>query len=313
MALSYNKKMEMKTIKSPKISPGDTVGVITPSRHIYGEIKNIQKGIRILEKYRLKVKLGKYFQARRYGSAGDKNQRAEDLNSMFGDKQVKAIFCTLGGDTANQILDLLDYELIKKNPKPILGHSDSTHLLLVIYAKTGIVTFHGPNLTLMPSLTKSSLNQMMDLLMGKKTKINLFSGCRVVKPGKANGKLIGGNLFVLNALNKTKYTPNYDGAILFWEEINEGESSVEYQLYQLHLSGVLAKISGMVIGHIHGSNKGRPFSKVILELTKKYDYPILKANFFGHFVKKFWTFPVGTHAQINTEKKTFELTEKPVG
>lgn len=231
---------------------------------------------------------------------------------MFADKNIKAIFCAIGGHTTNQILDLLDYKLIMKNPKPIIGFSDITHLIMAINAKAGIITFHGPNLNLISSLGKSSIKQLKDLLRGKKNNFNFFSYCKVIKPGKAEGKLLGGNLFVINNLNKTSFAPDFNESILFWEDINEGLNSIDYQIYQLYISGILAKIKGMVIGYIHGQrNKdSKLLRETLLELTKKYNYPILKMNSFGHEVRRFVTFPIGIKARINTENKFFGWEEK---
>lgn len=304
--------MIMENIKLKKLQPGDLIGVVTPSRYIYGNSKNINKGINLLKKSGFKIKTADHFKTKQDMSAGGRNAKAIDINSMFADKNIKAIFCTMGGHTTNQILDLLDYELIMKNPKPIIGFSDITHLIMAINAKTGIITFHGPNLNLLSSLDKSSIKQLQDLLQGKKNNFNFFSDCKVIKPGKAEGKLLGGNLFVINNLNKTIFAPNFEKSILFWEEINEGLTSIDYQIYQLHISGILAKIKGMVIGHIHGQkNKAsRSLRETLLELTRKYNYPILKMDSFGHGVKKFITFPLGIKVKIDTERKFFGWEEK---
>lgn len=302
----------MENIKLKKLQPGDLIGVVAPSRHIYGNSKNINKGINLLKKSGFKIKTADHFKAKQDMSAGNRHERAADINSMFADKNIKAIFCAMGGHTANQILDLLNYELIMKNPKPIIGFSDITHLIMAINAKTDIITFHGPNLNLMPLLSKSSIKQLKDLLQGKKNNFNYFSECKVIKPGKAEGKLLGGNLFVINNLNKTDFALNFEGAILFWEDIDEGLNSIEYQLYQLNISGILAKIKGMIIGHIHQQkeNNSKLLRKILMELTGKYHYPILKMDSFGHGVKKFITFPLGIKVKIDTERKFFGWEEK---
>jgi len=112
---------------------------------------------------------------------------------------------------------------------------------------------------------------------------------------------------VINVLNKTEFAPNYKGKILFWEEIDDNLTAVEYQLHQLHLSGALKEISGMIIGHIHKTIKseGRPFKDTVLELTKNYNYPIIKTDDFGHFTKVFYTLPIGIKVQIDTSRKEF--------
>jgi len=294
-------------INWPKINKGDTIGVITPSRHIYGNSESIGKGIRILKKMGFEVRPGNCFKKKRVTTSGNRYERASEINEMFSDKGIKAVFSSIGGAACNQTLDLLDYETIQNNPKPIIGYSDISHLILAINARTGLITFHGPNMNLLSKLTKTSIEQLIATINGETVSKNYFSEGKTIKHGKATGTLIGGNLMVINALNRTEYSPNIDGSILFWEDIDEGISSIEYQVYQLHNSGVLGKINGMVIGHIHQPGDGSEalYKNAILELTKEYDYPIWKTSCFGHRVKKFLTFPIGARATIDTEKRTF--------
>jgi muramoyltetrapeptide carboxypeptidase len=298
----------MNTITPKNLAQGDTVGIVCPSRHIYGEAKTINRAANWLKRNGLKVKFGPNAKARQFDAAGNRYQRADDINSFFIDKQIKAIFCAIGGDAANQTLDLLDYDQIKANPKPIIGYSDNTNLLLAIYSQTGLMTFHGPNLIQIPTITKTAKQQLINTLFKNNGTYNY--NFKVLKPGIAKGKLIGGNLMIINNLTSTIYSPDYTGTILFWEDINEGESSLEYQLYQLHLSGILGKISGIVIGHIVQTSQGdaRPYQEIILELTRQYQYPIIKTDFFGHDLKRFFTFPIGTDSFIDTDRKIFQFS-----
>jgi len=303
----------MKIIKPKKLNPGDTIGIITPSRHIRGDEKNIKQAINYLKNCGFKIKIGARFKNKFHSSSGSKYQRAMELNNMFANKTIKAIFCAIGGDSANQILDLIDYSTVKKNPKIIIGYSDITHLLIAINTKTNLVTFHGPNLAIMKNLTQNSLKQMISLLSDNSQKLTPPIKWETIKHGKAKGILMGGNLMVINALNKTEFTPNYKGKILFWEEIDDNLTAVEYQLHQLHLSGALKEISGMIVGHVHKTTKsdGQSFKNIILELTKNYDYPIIKTDDFGHFTKIFYTLPIGIKVQIDTLRKEFLFKESP--
>lgn len=295
----------MKRVSPARLNVGDTVGLICPSRYVYGEGERVNKTINWLTNLGLKIKIGNNFYTRFYNSAGNKYQRAEDINNMFADTKVKAIWAGIGGDSANQILELLDFDLISNNPKILIGYSDVTNLLLSIYSKCNMMTFHGPNLVQFPELTKTSKKQLKKIFFGIESKFKInFS---TIKNGLASGELVGGNLFIINNLIKTKYSPNYVGKILFWEEINEGLSSIEYQLYQLALSGVLKEISGMVMGHIAQTRRdgSRPLKQILDEITKNYNFPIIKMNCFGHQCKNFYTFPLGAQSEINTNKKEF--------
>jgi len=299
----------MNNSRFKKLNIGDTIGIISPSGNIKGEEKNVQVAIDFFKKRGFKIKIGDCFNKKTYSSSGTRYERVKEINKMFADSEVRVIFCTIGGDTANQVIDLIDYSLIKKNPKPIIGFSDNTHLLIAINKKTGIKTFHGPNLSTISNLTKDSLEQMFNVLSGKIFDTDFFSECDVIKEGKTRGLLIGGNLLIINALNKTEFSPDYKDKILFWEDIDEGLSDIEYQLYQLHLSGILGKISGMIIGHIENPSKdSRPFREIVLELTKEHNYPILKTDCFGHGIEKFYTFPIGSEVKIDTDKKFFTFS-----
>lgn len=282
---------------------GKCIGVITPSRHIEGFSVHIKKTIKKISSYGIKVKIGPCFNKKHYNNSGTKEERVDEIEKMFLDKDVDIIMSSIGGDGCNQILDIINYDVIKNNPKPIVGFSDITNLILAINTITGITTYHGPNLSSFSKLGGDSLLNVFDTVYGK-SKLD-FNDFEVIKDGSGRGKLVGGNLFVINNLLPTKYSPIYDRCILFWEDINEGLSSIEYQLYQLHLSGVLDKISGMIIGNIEKSGQGkeRPWKDIILELTKEKTYPIIKTNNFGHNVKKFITLPVGKKIEIDTTNK----------
>lgn len=295
----------MKSITPHNLKAGDTIGIIVPSRHIFDDVKPIQQGIALLKKQGFTLKFASNYKKKLYSAAGTPKERARAVNNMFADTDVKTILCALGGDTANQIIELLDYQTIKANPKIIVGYSDNTHFLLAIHAQTGLEVFHGPNVAQLSRITKASQKQFFDTLTKPKQTQNIFSECKVLKPGKASGDLIGGNLLVINALSKTKYMPNLKNAILFWEEINDGTSAVGYQLQQLHNTGILKQIKGMIIGHIVEPKKdeSEPWKNTLLKLAKQYSYPILKTDCFGHFTKEFYTFPIGGKTIIDTAKK----------
>lgn len=301
----------MTLIKPQKIKTGDTIGIIAPSRKIEGFKKQIDDGVKILEQMGYSTKLSKNFNKEYYQSAGTVQDRIDDLHSMFSDPSIGAVFCALGGDSCNQLLSHIDYELIRNNPKIFIGFSDVTHLFLALNKKSSLMTFHGPSLKDLSKLTERSL-----LFLNKQLSDDGFIGnfppdLEVVKPGKVCGPLVGGNLFVLNALASSEYMPKIDDKILFWEEIDDNLSAVEFQLYQLRLTGVLEKISGMVVGHIdkpeHSKEKSRPLSEILLDITHDYKFPIIKVDYFGHNVSDFYSLPIGATASIDTQKKLFEL------
>jgi len=302
----------MKTIKPAKIKKGDLIGVVAPSRHIYGFEKNINEGAETLKKMGFNIVFGKNYKKRFYDSAGKVSERAWDINAMFADKKIKAIICAIGGDSSNQILEYINYDLIKKNPKIIIGSSDITHLLLGIYSKTSMITFHGPNLKSIGDLTVDAKDFLLKLFsQAQKLPICFPEKMEILKQGKAKGRLIGGNLFVVNSLISSEFFPKLEMPILFWEDIDDGMSSIEFQLHQLKLSGLLDKISGIIIGNVicNAKKRNRPLKDIIFDVTKNLNIPIIKVDYFGHKVKNFYTFPIGAKASIDTYSKELMLEE----
>lgn len=305
-------------IKPNKLKIGDTIGIIAPSRPITHIKKEMDDGIKLLEARGFKVKLGKNLDKKSYYSAGSAKERADDLNAMFRDKSVKAIICATGGITSNQILDLVDYEAIKRNPKIFLGYSDISTLLSPIHKKTGLVVFHGTDLCDLHTLSAGARDFLFDMLMGKRGQYCLPAEISVIKRGKARGRLLGGNLVLNNALLGTKYSPSFNKAIWFWEEAGECPAALDHALHQFKLSGNLDKISAMVIGNLSDcvdkkyAEDNRPIEEIVLELTKGYDFPIIKVPYFGHDTSDFYTFPIGAIAEIDTTRKEFKILESPV-
>lgn len=304
-------------IKPRKLEIGDTIGIIAPSRPIIRIKDEIEAGIKLLEAKGFKVKLGKNLDKTLFYSAGSAKERASDLNAMFKDKKVKAIICATGGITSNQLLDLIDYEAIKSNPKIFLGYSDITTLLSSLYKKTEVVMFHGTDLCDLSILTEEARTFLFDMLMGRESCYRLPTEMNIIKKGKAQGKLLGGNL-ILNSLLGTKYSPSYKGAIWFWEEAGECPAVLDHKLNQFKLSGNLNKISAMVIGNLVDcvdkkyKEDNRAIEEIVLDLTKGYDFPIIKVPYFGHDTPNFYAFPVGISAKIDTSRNEFSITESPV-
>ena len=305
-------------IKPRRLEVGDTIGIIAPSRPITHIKKELGVGIKLLEAKGFKVKFGRNLDKKLYYSAGSAKERASDLNAMFRDKSVKVIICATGGITSNQILDLIDYEAIKKNPKIFLGYSDITTLLSSIHKKTGLIVFHGTDLCDLHTLSARASDFLFDMLMGKWEQYILPTEINVIKKGNARGRLAGGNLVLNNALLGTNYSPSFNKAIWFWEEAGECPAALDHALHQFKLSGNLDKISAMVIGFLSDcvdkkyKEDNRPIEEIVLELTKGYDFPIIKVPYFGHDTSDFYTLPIGAVAEIGTMRKEFKIIESPV-
>ena len=299
-------------MKNPNIlSLGDTIGVIAPSRPIYTRKGEFKSGLGILEEFGFKIKLSKNIYAKDYYSAGQPKQRSEDLNEMFADKDVKAIICATGGITSNQILKLIDYDLIRRNPKIFIGYSDNTNLLQAIYKKTGLVTFHGPDVCELSTQNPDSIRSYGKFLTSGEFDIDSKFG--VIRDGECSGTLTGGNLFEICGLLGSEFSPNLDKSVLFWEDLGQSPAVLDYHLNQLKLSGKMENIAGMVVGHLDDcvdkkySQDNKPIEMILLEVFKEYSFPIIKVDYFGHEIQNFKILPIGLKAKIDTDQNIFEI------
>ena len=244
-------------IKPRALRKNDKIGIISPSEPIIYK-KKFLRGVKTLKKMGFRVVLGKNV-LKEHGAymAGTDEKRAADLNAMFKNRGIRGIFCSRGGMTSNRLLDLIDYRSIKKNPKVFMGLSDITVLSNVIHKKTGLVTFHGPNVEFgfshgIKGRHNFTFEYFKKAVMTPRPIGNVprWKTIDVLKAGKASGALVGGNLEVLMTLLGTKYEPNWKGKIFFWEEAGRTTEEIDFWLTHLRLSGVFEKISGMAIGKL---------------------------------------------------------------
>ncbi|WP_192822390.1 LD-carboxypeptidase [Rufibacter sp. LB8] len=310
-----------KTLLPPRIKPGDTVGLICPAGAAFSK-ETVQVTKESLEALGLKVKLGKHVFDRFGYLAGTDQARAEDVNSMFADKGVQAILAIHGGWGCARLLPLLDYKTIQKNPKPLIGYSDITALLVAIYAKTGLVTFHGP--VGAATWNKFSVDSFKQVLFDaapvtfqnpKELGDNLAltkDRITTITPGTARGKLVGGNLTVLTAIIGSDYLPNWKDAILFLEDTNENVYKVDRMLTQLKLAGVLDQVKGVVFGKCSDCNPGSggygslTLEEVLEQHLQSLKVPVYSGAMIGHITHKF-TVPVGAEAEIDATAGTIRL------
>ena len=304
-------------IKPQRLKIGDTIGVVAPSNPIIGDnIEQIETSKRIVEKLGFKVKFSKnmFLNTNDYSSTA--KEKAEDINEMFADKNIKMIWCAKGGNNSNSVFEYLDYELIKKNSKIICGYSDITSLTNIIAAKTGLVTFSGTNFkTISTDETDYSLKEALkrfvdgSLELGKEE-----TGYVTIKEGIAEGELIGGNLCLTRGLVAGKYNIDFTDKILFIEDLGyESDPAFESNyLYYMKQNGVFNKIKGLWIGN-YEHESGVALEKIVMDvLGDEYSFPIVKSNNFGHVETK-TVIPIGTKARIDTnEDEKIKLIEKCV-
>ena len=293
-------------IKPQMLKKGDVIGVIAPSNPIVGNnIEEIEVAKKIVEKDGFKVKYSKnlFSNTNKYSSSA--KEKAEDINEMFKDKDIKMIWCAKGGNNSNITFEYIDFEAIKNNPKIICGYSDITSLTNIITEKTGLITFSSTNFkTIATDETDYSYKEAIK----KFTTNSLEIGSKndeyiVLKEGRAEGNLIGGNLTLTRGLVAGEYSIDFTDKILFLEElgVETDPATVSNHLYFMKQNKVFDKIKGLWIGNYeHESNIS--LEKIILDtLGDEYNFPIIKSNNFGHIENKS-VIPIGTMAKIDTSK-----------
>lgn len=319
----------MASVIKPKVlQKGDTVAIVAPSEPIAKT--RLEKVIKFFNTHGYKVKTGaNVLAAVGDYAAGSPAHRAEDINNAFADTEVKAIFTAYGGMVASQVLELLDFDIIKKNPKILCGYSDATTLQLAIFAKTGLVTYHGPNAASLPDFKMSgyTLTNFWKVLTTKVASgvVEPQSVWQEVRPGKAEGILFGGNLGCLCKLLGTPYDPvaalprifgEEARYLFFWEEVYEQFSEIMRNLWQLRNAGFFKRVSGMIVGKLTAVKEidyvNFPAKKdLIRELTEPYNTPILYGVDFGHEVPR-TTIPIGIKAAMDTQGRKLEVLESEV-
>lgn len=314
----------------PKLHVGDTIALVAPGYRVSENIQ-IKYAIERMQALGLKVKLGKSVY-KRYGYlAGTDEDRAQDINQMFADPTVKAIIAIRGGWGSNRILDLLNYKIIKQNPKIFMGYSDITSLLLAINAKTGLVTFHGP-MAAQP-WTGFTTKYMKDVLFdaGKvgfsnpvddeDDLIHTKNRILTIRKGQATGKLLGGSLTLLTSMLGSRYLPKFNGAILFVEDVDEDIYRVDRMLTQLKTAGILDRIAGFVFGkctdcgtgkNSTGSNYG---SLTMQQVLEHHIVPLRIPAWYGSMIghdNKIFTLPEGSLVTIDANNGTIQMLEPAV-
>ena len=311
-----------KKIKAPRLRKGDTIGLISPASPNRDRF-DYQLADEVMIALGLVPKRGKYVgQDFGYFAATDE-QRAADVNAMFADKSVKAIMAIRGGWGCARILPYLDFDLIRKNPKPLIGYSDITALHLALQAKTGLVSFHGPNATgtwgsqtvdsFVPILFGAAKQKYANPVLEEDRLVQKKWRTQAITSGKAKGRLIGGNLTVMTALVGTPYMPDMDGAILFLEDVDEAEYRVDRMLTQMGQAGLLSGLAGVVFGQCSSCSTSSAFtlSDVLDQHIKPLGVPAYQGAFFGHISNQF-TVPLGVDAEIDADKGTLRLLEAAV-
>jgi muramoyltetrapeptide carboxypeptidase len=313
------------TLRARRLQPGDTVALINPSGAIY-ERAPYEIAAESLQVLGFKVREAPNLRARYGHFAGTDAQRAADVNAMFADPGVHGILAMTGGSGGNRILPLIDYALIRRNPKFLGGYSDITALINAVHAQTGLVTFHCPmgvsewnafsvelfRAAVMEArpVTLANANEREDALAPKANRTTTLRG------GKARGPIVGGNLAVLSSMAGSAYWPRFDGAILFLEDINEYIYRCDRMLSTLKLAGVLDKLAGVVLGAFTNCTPGDGYGTLTLDEVfddyfKPLQVPVYSGALIGHIKRKF-TVPVGLEVEMDADAGSIRYLQPAV-
>ena len=301
-------------IKPRQLKQNSKIGIVSPSYWLNGDVLN--KTSKYYSDMGYRIKLGSSNKLKNGPFAGSPEERAKDINAMFADPSIDAIFCARGGYGCNKVLPLLDYELIKDNPKIFMGFSDITACLNSITQKTKMVSYHGPmlvsnkngpidfNMRIMQQVLSGTSDMIIDT--PKETPAH------ILKSGAGKGPLWGGNMTLLiNGLG-TKDNINTDGVILFLEDINEYLYSFERMLIHMKNAGMFDKIVGLVFGELKDLKEedipfGKSSDEIIMDICGELEIPIVSNYPCGHG-KYQATLPISIPAELNANDHKPYLT-----
>ena len=317
----------LSVVKPKRLSAGDTVAIVAPASATFRPVE-LDIARESLEALGFKVRTGGHVLDRHGYLAGQDKDRARDINEFFADPSVRAVLPLRGGWGSSRVLPHLDMDAIGRNPKVVLGFSDITALLLGVHAKTGLVTFHGPNG--MGRWDEYSVEYFKRVLMQgeamtfenprKTSERNVLTvtenRVQTITPGTARGRLLGGNLTVLTTIIGSSYLPAWEDAILFCEDVDEGFYRVDRMLTQLALAGVLPKIKGFIFGTCAECSPGEGFGGLTLEEIfddhiRPLGVPAWSGAMIGHQTPQ-WTLPEGVDVVIDASKGTIAMAEPAV-
>ncbi|MBO9512259.1 LD-carboxypeptidase [Erythrobacter sp. A6_0] len=308
--------------KPSRLRLGDTVGLVAPASAV--SERQIANALFTVRGMGLVPRLGKHVADTSGYLAGDDAARASDLDTMFADPDISAIFAVRGGWGSARILPLLDWKTIRRNPKLLIGFSDLTALHLAIAKRAGFMSLHAPNAA--SSWPENSWNSLWRMAFTGETPV--LGGTqeepgrplplgRTITPGRARGRLLGGNLTVLTSLMGTPWLPDFDGAVLFLEDIAEAEYRIDRMLQHLSLAGVLGRLAGVVFGRCSAcattdpDYEGFSLDEVLDTHLAPLGIPAFVGANIGHLSNQL-SLPHGGEVEIDAQARTIRLLEPMV-
>jgi muramoyltetrapeptide carboxypeptidase len=300
-------------IKPPALAPGDTVGVVAVAAAV--EPTHLKRGAAALADCGYRVKLSPYACESAGILACDDHLRARELTAFFRDPEVKAIFAARGGYGSGRLLPLLNFAELARSPKIFVGFSDVTFLLNALFQLGHMVTFHGPMVAtdFAHGLSERARSHLQELLSGGQ-KLE-WQAVEVLRPGIAEGRLIGGCLSVITAMIGTPWQPVFDGRILFLEDTGEKAYRIDRMLVQMRQVGLLDRVAGVVFGSLRpvdtSEHERALIAEFVREQTSHLKCPVLLGIESGHGTENL-TLPLGINVRLDADLRRLTLQEVAV-
>jgi len=284
------------------------VALIAPSG-VISRAEDVERALDNVRSFGWIPVLGEHVSSQLGYLAGSDADRLEDTNAAFASDEIDAIWCVRGGYGSMRLLADLDYPALRRRRKPVIGFSDLTALHSAIHRKCGLVTFHGP--TARAKLTPFTRDSLRRALVDQTDPCGVVDDARILRPGRATGRIIGGNLALITALLGTPFAPNFEGAILILEDIGEAVYRIDRMLRHLILAGALQQCVAMVAGDFRppkgeNSRDNRTLDDVLTEAAERAGIPCLAGAPFGHIADQ-WTIPLGGIAELDTDARSLRV------
>jgi muramoyltetrapeptide carboxypeptidase len=287
----------------PALAPGARVALVAPAGPLRGPDELIT-AIAQAESLGWDAVPALHVQRRDGYLAGSDAERLTDLNAALQDDRIDGIWCVRGGYGAMRLLRDVDYDAMRRRPKPLIGYSDITALHAAFGVRSKVITLHGP--TARSVLSPVSRDSLVRASVAQRDSCGVAPGARTLREGRAEGRLVGGNLSLLAALAGTPYAPDYDGAILVVEDVGEPVYRIDRMLRQLELGGALANLAGIAFGHFTEVRDGddshaRGLDVVLGEVADATGIPTIAGIPLGHIADQ-WTIPLGARAELDADR-----------